>query len=197
MLRLSVLLLPSLMVFHTAAIAQERGIEFQGGAGYVHDSGEGPSVPAVNAGVIAWITRGWGMGLRLTEGLRNDHYDPPHDGGDRLFFGPGDLRMWSVTSQWRGTARGTEVNVGVGIGGHGYRYTEILTGIRRGPVDDDRIDPIPPQLIRTRSGSAFIAFDLLVGRRLFGTVHVKGGFTYALSGDLHPVQPLLVFAWKP
>jgi hypothetical protein len=40
--RLPVLMLPALMLFHTAAIAEERGIELQGGAGYVHDSGEGP-----------------------------------------------------------------------------------------------------------------------------------------------------------
>jgi hypothetical protein len=180
MLRLCVIVMPALMFFDAAAFAQARGVELQGGAGYVRDSGEGPSVPAVNAGVVAWITRGWGIGARLTEGLTDDHYDPPRDGGDRLFYGPGDLRMWTVTSQWRAIARGTEVNIGVGVGGHGYRYTEILTGIRRGDEDEERIDPIPPQLIRMRSGSGFIAFDLLVGRRLAGPVHVKAGFTYGL-----------------
>lgn len=41
---LSVLVMPALMLFQTAAFAQQRGIELQGGAGYVLDSGEGPSV---------------------------------------------------------------------------------------------------------------------------------------------------------
>ena len=195
--KLCVLVMPALMFFHTAAFAQDRGIELQGGSGYVLDSGEGPSVPAVTAGVVAWITRGWGVGVRLTEGLTDDHYDPPQDAGDRLFYGAGDLRMWTITSQWRRIARGTEVNIGVGVGGHGYRYEEILTGIRRGGFDDERIDPIPPQLIRMRSGSGFIAFDLLVGRRLAGPVHVKGGFTYGLAGDIHPFHPLLLVAWHP
>jgi hypothetical protein len=185
------------LLFYTAAFAEERGVELQGGAGYVVDSGEGPSVPAVTAGVVAWITRGWGIGVRLTEGLSDDHYDPPHEGGDRLFYGPGDLRMWTITSEWRAIARGTEVNIGVGVGGHGFRYTEILTGIRRGDGEGERIDPIPPQLVRSRSGSALIAFDLLIGRRLFGAVHMKAGFTYALSGDIHPFHPLVLVSWQP
>jgi hypothetical protein len=175
--------MPVVMLFHTAAFAQEARIELQGGAAYVLDSGEGPSVPAVTAGVVAWLTRGWGVGVRLTEGLTDDHhYYSPHDGGDRLVYALGDLRVWTITSQWRRIARGTEVNIGVGVGGHGYRDKGIFTGVRRGG---------------SRSGSGFIAFDLLVGRRLVGPVHVKGGFTYGLAGDLHPFHPLLVVAWQP
>jgi hypothetical protein len=52
------LVLSAVMVFHTDVLTQERGIELQGGAGYVLDPGEGPSVPAVIFGVVAWITRG-------------------------------------------------------------------------------------------------------------------------------------------
>ena len=63
--------------------------------------------------------------------------------------------------------------------------------------NDERIDPIPHQLIRTRSGSGFIAIEFLAGRRLFGPLHMKGGFTYGLAGDLHPFQPLLVFSFTP
>ena len=29
----------------------------------VRDSGEGPSVPAINTSVVGWITRGWGVGI--------------------------------------------------------------------------------------------------------------------------------------
>jgi len=195
----AVLVLFAVLFLSSNAAAQERGIELQGGLGYVYDSGEGPSVPAVNLGVVGWITPGWGVGVRLTEGTVDDHYDPPHDAGDRIFLGPGDLRIWAVTSQWRGIARGTEVNIGVGVGGHGYRYKEILTGIRRGSAEgeDERIDPVRPQLLTSRSGSGFIALDLLIGRRLFGPLHVKGGFTYGLSGDLHPFQPVVIFAFAP
>ena len=67
------LVLSAVMVFHTDVFTQERGIELQGGAGYVIDPGEGPSVPAVNVGVVAWITRGWGIGVRLIEGVGNEH----------------------------------------------------------------------------------------------------------------------------
>lgn len=51
-----------MMLVHAIAFAQERGIEVQGGAGDVFDSAEGPSVPAANAGVVAWLTRRWGIG---------------------------------------------------------------------------------------------------------------------------------------
>ena len=198
MTRVSVFVLSAVMFSHTPVSAQEPGIELQSGAGYVYDSGEGPSVPAVSIGVVAWITPGWGLGVRLTDGLTDDHFNPPVEGGDRTFFGPGDLRMWSVTSQWRGVARGTEVNLGLGVGGHGYRYEELLTGIRRATDDDeDHIDPITPRLIRMRSGSGFIAFELFVGRRLVGPLYLKGGFTYGLAGDLHPFQPVVIFAFKP
>jgi hypothetical protein len=187
----------AMLLFHADASAQERGIELQAGAGYVRDSGEGPSVPAVNAGVVAWLTSGWGVGVRVTKGLGDEHFDPVVDGGDRIFLGPADLPAWAVTSQWRGFAGGTEVNAGVGFGGHGYRYEEILTGIRRGDAEGGRIDPTPPRFVRLRSGTGFIALDLLIGRRLRGPLHVKGGFTYGLAGDLHPFQPLVMLVWKP
>jgi hypothetical protein len=171
------LVLSAVMVFHTDVLTQERGIELQGGAGYVLDPGEGPSVPAVIFGVVAWITRGWGMGVRLVEGMGNDYRDAPRD----TFLGLGDLRIFTLTSQWRWFARGTEVNFGFGLGGQGYRYHYMQAG--------ERID--------MRSGSAIIPIDLLVRRHLTGRLHVKGGFTYGLAGDSHPFQPVVVFAWKP
>ena len=114
-------------------------------------------MPAVNVGVVAWITRGWGMGVRLIEGVGNEHFDAPRDG----FLGLGDLRMVTLTSQWRWFARGTEVNVALGLGGQGYRYHYMRAG----------------QRVDSRSGSAIIPIDLLVGRQLTGRLHVKGGFT--------------------
>ena len=152
-------------------------MELQGGAGYVIDPGEGPSVPAVNVGVVAWITRGWGMGVRLTEGVGNEHVDAPRDG----FLGLGDLRMVTLTSQWRWFARGTEVNLALGLGGQGYRYHYMRAG----------------QRVDSRSGSAIIPIDLLIGRHLTGRLHVKGGFMYGLAGDAHPFQPVVIFAWTP
>lgn len=158
MRRLCVCVVPAMLLFHTPAFAQERGIELQGGAGYVFDSGEGPSVPAVNAAALAWLTRGWGMGVRLAEGLAD----------------PGDhLRIWALTSQWRWFGRGTEVNLGLGIGSSGWRYEH------------------------SRSGVGFLAIDLLVGHHLAGPFHVKGGFNWGLMDDSHPFQPVVLLAWKP
>ena len=171
------LVLSAVMFFHTDVFTQERGIELQGGAGYVLDPGEGPSVPAVNVGVVAWITRGWGIGARLTEGVGNEHFDAPRDG----FLGLGDLRIVTLTSQWRWFARGTEVNVALGLGGQGYRYHYVRAG----------------QRVDSRSGSAIIPIDLLIGRHLTGRLHVKGGFTYGLAGDAHPFQPVVIVAWTP
>jgi hypothetical protein len=155
-----VFVVSAMLLFHTPAVAQDRGIELQGGAGYVFDSAEGPSVPALHAAAVAWLMRGWGLGARVAEGLTDDR-------------GTGDLRIWALTSQWRGLARGTEVNFGLGVGSSGWRR------------------------MRLRSGVGFIAIDLLVGRHLAGPFHVKGGFTYGLTGDSHPFQPVVLIAWKP
>ena len=171
-----------LMLVSADAFAQERGIEMQAGAGYVFDPGQGPSVPTATVGAIGWITRGWGVGVRLSKGLRDDPYDPPIEIRDGFTIGPGDLRMWSLTSQWRWFARGTEVNFGFGAGGHGYRYKRIQQGIER---------------YGSRSGSGFVAFELLAGRRLRGPLHLKGGFTHGLAGDLHPFQPVVMLVLKP
>ena len=177
MQRLRALVVPAMLLFNASAVAQERGIEVHGGAGYVFDAGEGPSVPTISAGVVGWVTRGWGVGVRLIEGVANDYYDEPI--GTTL--GPGDLRMWTLTSQWRWFARATEVNLGLGAGGYGYRYHRIRDGR---PIGD-------------RSGSGFVAIDLLFGRRVTGPLHLKGGFTYALAGDAHGLQPVVLLAWKP
>ena len=171
------LLVMSALVLHpAAAFAQERGVELQAGIGYVFDPGGGPSVPAVNPAVVAWLTPRWGIGARLTEGLGHEDFDEPI--GSTV--GVGGLRIWTVTSHWRWFARGTEVHVGLGAGRHEYRH-------RR---------PGTAQPIGERSGHGFAAIDLLVGRHVRGPLHVKGGFTFGLGWDFHPIQPLVVLAWK-
>src|SRR5687767_12624169 len=106
MAKAAVVIMSACLLFHTHALAQERGIELQGGVGYVFESGEGPSVPAVNAGVVGWLTRRWGVGARLTEGLTVDRPDSIADDHGNILLGKGDLRMWAITSQWRWFARG-------------------------------------------------------------------------------------------
>jgi hypothetical protein len=156
--RLSLLVILLLIFSWTLAFAQQRGIELQAGGGYVFDSAEGPSVPAVNAGAVGWLTPGWGIGVRLAEGITDsdDH-----------------LRIWALTSQWRWFARGTEVNLGLGIGSSGWRVAG------------------------RRSGVGFLAIDLLAGRHLIGPFHVKGGFNWGVMDDSHPFQPVVLLAWKP
>jgi hypothetical protein len=173
--RLLLLVMSAVVVVHADVVAQARGIELQAGIGHVFNAA--PSVPAVNPGLIAWLTPRWGIGARLTEGVARDDFDEPT--GETL--GVGGLRMWTLTSEWRWFGRGTEVNVGLGGGRHEYRYEVTETALPRSD----------------RSGSGFLAMHLLVGRRLHGPLHVKGGFTYGLGWDLHPFQPVAVFAWKP
>lgn len=193
MSRLCVFVLSAMMILSTDVFAQERGIELQAGGGYAYDSGEAPSVPAVNVGVVAWLTPTWGIGARITEGIGSDYYDAPHVDDFNTFLGKADLHIWTLTSQWRQRVGTFELNFGAGVGGLGFRNHWTVTGIPRG---GGRIEPTPPQLVTDRSGVGFIALDLLVGRRLAGSIHLKGGFTYSLSDDARPFQPLLVFAWN-
>ena len=118
MMRRFVLMTLPLMLFPAIAVAQDRGVELHAGAGYVFDSGEGPSVPAATVGATGWITRRWGIGVRLSEGVRDEV-----DAGVAL----GDLRVWALTSQWRWFPGGTEINAGVGAGSSGFRYKHIQT----------------------------------------------------------------------
>jgi hypothetical protein len=163
--KFSLLAISALMLLHPAAAsAQARGIELHAGLGYVFDPGGGPSVPAVNPAVVAWLTPRWGIGARLTEGVGREDFEEPI--GPTV--GVGGLRMWTVTSQWRWFARGTEVHVGLGAGRHEYRH----------------------------QGHGFAAIDLLVGRHVRGPLHVKAGFTFGLGWNFHPAQPVVVLAWK-
>ncbi len=97
--------------------------------------------------------------------------------------------MWSL----RGQNRRVEFNVGIGLGGHLSDDKDVLTGIRRA---DGTIDPITPEVHRLRYSTGGIASELLIGVRLRGPFHLKGGFTHLLSGDVHPFQPVVVLAIK-
>jgi hypothetical protein len=172
-----VVITATVLLSPAAVFAQERGVEVHAGIGYVFDPGGGPSVPAVNPAVVAWLTPRWGIGARLTVGVADDYFYEPID----TILGVGDLRVWTVTSQWRWFARGTEVHVGLGAGRHEYRHAR----------SDGTAQPIG-----NRSGHGFAAIDLLLGRHVRGPLHVKGGFTLGLGWNFHPVQPVVMLAWK-
>lgn len=191
--RLAFVLVLVLIPGISPATAQTPELELQGGAGYVWDSGEGPSVPSVTTGVVVWLTSHVGIAGRLVWGIGNDHYDPPIESEARIFFGPGSPRMWTATVQRRWFTHGTELSVGVGWFGHSYEYQEIVTGILRA---DWSVEPLTPMLIKERSPTGSIASEFLIGRRLAGSVHIKGGFTYGLADDIHPFQPLVLFIVK-
>ena len=180
MTRAAVLVAGCVVCLSAEAFAQQRGIELQGGAGYVFDSAEGPSVPAVNAGLVVWLTRGWGLGARLAEGLADERFDLAADESGDVSRSLGDLRVWALTSQWRWFARAIEVNAGVGVGSSGWRSKSVRTGERT----------------TSRSGVGFLALDVMVGRRIAGPVHLKGGFTYGLMDDSHPFQPVVMVALR-
>ena len=179
--RIAVFLIATVLFFHTRAFAQERGIEVQAGGGYVFDSAEGPSVPAANAGIVAWLTHGWGIGVRLAEGLTDGRAYRAADEDEDVVRRVGDLRIWALTSQWRWFAGATEVNAGVGVGSSGWRAKYTRAGVRT----------------TNRSGVGFLALDLLVGRRIAGPVHLKGGFNWGLMDDSHPFQPVVMVAFTP
>lgn len=193
MARLMFLLISPLLLYGPNASAQGLQVEAQGGVGYVRDSGEGPSVPAANAAAIVWLTSHTGIGVRFVQGLQDDRYDPPIVSDDRTFLGPGGLQMWSAMFQLRGHKRRVEFNFGVGLGGHLSDDEDVLTGIRRA---DGTIDPITPELHRLRYSTGGIASEMLIGVRLGGPFHLKSGFTYLLSGDVHPFQPVVALAIK-
>lgn len=157
MRQLSLAVAAAMLLFHTNASAQERGIELQGSDGYVRDSGEGPSVRAVSAGVVAWLTSGWGVGARVTRGLGHDHFDPVEDGGDRVFLGPADLRVWAVTSQWRAFTGRTGVNVAPDL-----VATDI--GTRRFSPGSLAVIPRTAESIRSRRASSGCGRALVLSR---------------------------------
>ena len=193
MARLVFLLISSLLLYGSHASAQGLQVEAQGSVGYVRDSGEGPSVPALNVAAIVWLTSRVGIGGHVVRGIGNDHFDPPIVNDDRTFLGPGGLRMWAAMFHLRGEQRRVEFNLGVGLGGHSYEDHDVLTGIRRA---DETIDPITPELHRLRYATGFIASEMLIGIRLVGPVHLKGGFTYGLADDVHPFQPMMLLSIK-
>ena len=193
MVRAACLVIAASLPFGAPAWAQPE-LEIQGGAGYVYDSREGPSSPAINAAMTVWLTTHTGIGVRFVKGLTDDHYDPPIVDDDRTWLGPGGLRMWSGMLQVRGHKGRAEFNFGIGFGAHSSNDEVILTGIRRA---DGTIDPITPELHRLRYPTGFIALEMLTGIRLGGPFHLKGGFTYLVPFDIQPFQPMIVLAIKP
>jgi hypothetical protein len=170
--------------------AQSVGLELQAGGGYVHDSGEGPSQGAVEVGAVFWLTSHTGVGSSFVKGIGDDHFQPPEHAGDRIFLGPGGLRQTTFTVQFRGVDElGLEWNFGIGIGSVSYEYQQILTGIRRA---NGEIDPVTPTLLRDRSGVESIPIEVLAGHHIRGPLGVKAGFTYHLTGDMHPFNARLL-----
>ena len=181
-----------LMQLHDAS-AQERGFEVLAGAGYVLDTGEGPSVPTLNGGVTLWLTSNMGIGLQLMAGIGNDHFSQPVE-GDPYFLGTGGMRMWAATAEWRGFKRGVEFDFGVGLGRHSFEDHYDDTGIRHAA---DSINPTIRHTRRYRYETEVIASKFLIGRRLVGPFHLKGGFMLGYADDIQPFQPLVVLSVRP
>ena len=142
-----------LLHLHNAS-AQERGFEVLAGAGYVLDTGEGPSVPTLNGGVTLWLTSHMGIGLQLVAGIGNDHFSQPVE-GDPYFLGTGGMRMWAATAEWRGFKRGFEFDCGVGLGLHSFEMHSAL--------------PTTPN--QPRFKTEVLASKFLIGRTLARIIH--------------------------
>jgi hypothetical protein len=77
--------------------------------------------------------------------------------------------------------------------GHTYEYQEIVRGVWRA---DGTLAPLTPRLIVESAATGSIASEFLIGKKLAGPVHMKMGFTYALTDDVHPLQPLVLVVVK-
>lgn len=188
---LALLVLLLLVSSSSSAFAQQASVaEIQIGGGYVHDSGEGPSVEAVNLGAVFWLTRNLGVGGRFTSGIRDDHFNPPRDAGDRTFLGLGSLRHTAVTIELRGfEEHGIELNIGLGFSNLSFEDQTIITGVR---LANGEIVPRVPVLTKERIGTGAIRTEFLVGHPLKGSIGMKGGFILDLTGDTHPFQPVVL-----
>jgi hypothetical protein len=174
--------------------AQHVGLELQLGPGYIYDSGEGPSTPTMNVGAIFWFANHIGLGGRFTLGMRDDHFQPPQQADDRTFLGPGSARQAAFTFQFRSfQGHAAELNLGLGFSQVAYQDETILIGIRRSTGE---IEAISPQTVREQISTEAIRTEVFIGRNFTEHINLKGGFTFDLTGDVHPFQPMVLLGFR-
>lgn len=97
---------------------QAQILELEAGGGYVFAGGAenpGPSLPALDVGIVFWPTAKWGVAARLVDGPGEDLHEPSVS-TDRTFLGTGYLRYWTMTARRRWDVRqGLGFELGFGL----------------------------------------------------------------------------------
>jgi len=158
-------------------------VEIEGGGGYVFGSGAedpGPSLPTVDATIVVWATKSWGVAVRRVEGPSEDFYTTPIEIPDRTFLGVGHLHYWTVTARHR---RSLSRALGLELGG--------------GMMFDGRFEDIEmfrdPGIGRVAApnGPAYgFSLEALVTHGLARRFAVKAGVTYDLNVETNHFQPV-------
>jgi hypothetical protein len=116
----------------------------------------------------------------MVRGPGNDLYDPPIEGGDRLFLGFGDLRYSTVTVRYRhDTPKSTLTEIGFGIL-HGGRFADFMysKSLERQVEAEIVFDGL--------------ALEAFVGRRITRHFAVKGGVTFDFNFETTNFQPVIL-----
>jgi hypothetical protein len=176
------LLLVSLVatVLVPAEPARAQRVEFEIGGGFVFGGGAedpAPSLPVFDIGAAAWISRTWGVAIRLVEGPGRDLHEP-RAGGDRSFLGTGELHYWAVTARRRypiGDATSVELGYGLMLDGR-------FSGVVRFAAE--------PATTYVQSVFSGFAFEALVRRHLSRHVSLKAGATFDANFETTSLQIL-------
>ncbi len=160
-----------------AAAQQRDRIEVQVGGGWVWHYLAPRHLGSVEVGLALWVSDGWGIAVRRVVAPGDSLARPADRPSDNRWAGDGNVRYTTVTARYRRLLRGDlELNVGFGLLAQGA-VDHLLT-----PHETGRLQDLQRITEAYRGGGAL---ELLVGRKVFGSVGVKGGFTMARYTDLY------------
>lgn len=173
-----------LAVIEPAETVLAQRVEFEFGGGYVVGGGmenPGPSLPALDVGLVFWPAARWGVAVRLVEGPGEDLHEPVVS-SDRTFLGTGHLHYWTATVRRRAaltSAVGLELGFGLLFNGRFSTVQVFHDPPRRSSAPDNFFD---------RGGS----LEAFVTRSLGRNLGIKGGVTFDFNLDTTNFQPIAV-----
>ena len=164
------------------ASAQTRpAIELEGGGGYVFGGGSenpGPSLPTLDAAIVVWPGKRWGLAARVVRGPGEDLHTPV-ESLDRTFLGSGHLQYWTATLRHRRLLRadlGLEIGAGMLFGGEFASVQMFHNPPRRVAAPDNFFNGL--------------SVEALVTRGLARSLAVKAGLTCDFNVETVNLQPV-------